>query len=387
MIQGKDILYFASDDWATGVKSGSVQIALTLAKANRVLYINLTGPHLTPFISIQAMRQIYTRFSRYAAGLNQVAPNLWTLTPLTLPVQSSPLIWKINAIWLGLYLKQILKKLEMKRPLFWSLLPQTVHLIGKFNESGVIYCCVNEYSQVNRVPIETLRQQQKQMIRKSDYIFAASKELYQLHKNSKKHFYYLPPGVDIQHFRQAQHPDLAVPAAIQGIPPPIIGFYGIFGQWIDCELLFQAAYQNPQWSFVFLGKIEVNVSQLKLLKNIHFLGPQAFADIPKFARMFDVAIIPFVLNEYTRFVNPVKLREYLIAGLPVVSTRFPAVEQLKNLVYLADDTSDFIRKIGRALAENGPVAPAKRIKYIEKESWQSRMEQISQIIINGGYKI
>ena len=268
----------------------------------------------------------------------------------------------------------------MKRPVFWSFLPNAVHLLGKFNERKRIYYCVDEYAQFEGVPKEAILAQEREIIRKSDFIFTTATELYQNKRKGNPSTFYIPHGVDVEHFGKALEPSLEIPADLAEIPHPIIGFYGLIESWVDLKLLAFLARKKPKWSLVLIGDSNIEKGELAKLKNVHFLGRRGYEELPAYNKAFDVAIIPFIQNELTLNVNPIKLREYLAAGSPVVASRLPEIVKYQSIIYIADEQQDFLEKVELALEEQGPLPLTERLAVIEKESWQSRLEKISEII-------
>jgi glycosyltransferase involved in cell wall biosynthesis len=383
MIEGLDILYFSADDWGCGLTTSQTHIAKTLARKNRILYVNSLGLR-KPQVSSKDIGRIFTKLSKFFKGIEPVQENIWVFTPIVLPFHDLKPIQMINKYLLVFYIRFYLRRLKMQRPVFWSFLPNAVHLLGKFKERQRIYYCVDEYSQFEGVPKEAILKQEQQMLQQSDFVFTTATALYQSKRKHNPATYYIPHGVDVAHFGQAREESLPIPADLAALPRPIIGFYGLIESWIDLELLTFLARNKPDWSLVLIGDSNVDPGELARLKNVHFLGRRRYDELPACNKAFDVAIIPFVLNELTRNVNPIKLREYLAAGSPVVATRLPEIEQYHSIVYLADSHPEFLEKIERALTEHGPVPLAQRLAVVEKESWQSRLEQISEIIQPGG---
>lgn len=383
MLQGFDVLYFSADDWGCGLTTSQTHIARILAKNNRVLYINSLGLR-RPHVSSGDMGRIWSKMTKFFKGVRQEAENIWVFTPVVLPFHDSQLVQKINSQLLLNYLRLHIKRLSMKSPIFWSFLPNAVHLVGKFNEQKVIYYCVDEYSQFDGVPREAIIKQEQMIIGKANFVFASAKTLYENKRKGNPNTFYIPHGVDVQHFTKALNPKLEVPDDIKNIPRPIIGFYGLIESWIDLKLIAFAAKKRPDWSFVMIGDRKTDTQIFSGLDNVYLLGKKNYDDLPAYNKAFDVALIPFVINELTRNVNPIKFKEYLAAGSPVVSTRLPEMEKYENLAYLVDDNEDFVNKIQLALNDNGPLPLEERLKFIREESWESRLEYISQIILNSG---
>ena len=172
-----------------------------------------------------------------------------------------------------------------------------------------------------------------------------------------------------------------IPDEIKDLPKPIIGFHGLLADWVDFELIKKTAEHFAKGSVVLIGKIAVDAEQkVKILddvKNVHFLGRKPYAELPAFCKGFDVALNPFAINDLTLAANPLKVREYLAAGLPVISTDIPEVRIL-DYCRIGENHADFIRQIEAALNE---VRQPKTISdSVKNESWEARVDELRRII-------
>ncbi len=172
-----------------------------------------------------------------------------------------------------------------------------------------------------------------------------------------------------------------IPAEIVNLPKPVIGFHGLLADWVDFELIKKTAEHFADGSVVLIGKITVDAERkIKILdgvKNIHFLGRKPYAELPAYCKGFDVALNPFEISELTLAANPLKVREYLAAGLEVVSTDIPEVRIL-DFCRIGETHDDFIRQIKESL-KNPPPKEAVS-DSIKAESWEARIDELREII-------
>jgi glycosyltransferase involved in cell wall biosynthesis len=154
----------------------------------------------------------------------------------------------------------------------------------------------------------------------------------------------------------------------------VIGFFGLIADWVDTDLMAKVARRYPQGSLVVLGKATTDVSNLEL-PNVHLLGRKPYADLPAFCKGFDVALNPFRISELTLNANPLKVREYLAAGLPVVSTDIPEVAVLETC-RIGKTHDEFLAQVDAALAHSGPQESISQ--SVAEESWQARLLEIEQ---------
>jgi len=218
---------------------------------------------------------------------------------------------------------------------------------------------------------------QKDLIQKADYVFVTGKNLMKYQELNKHNFYYLPNGVDVDHFRKK----LEMPEEYQTITSPRILFVGLIYDWFDKDLLKHIALNLPAYNFILVGSSNTDISDLKSVKNIHFLGPRNYEIIPSYMQYADVGIIPFKVNQLTNSVSPIKFFEYFAAGLPVVSTDFFEIRQMRSPVFLAKDPSEFLQSIVEAIR----VKKSKEQEFYEfaqNNSWDSRFRIIREKILS-----
>jgi glycosyltransferase involved in cell wall biosynthesis len=189
---------------------------------------------------------------------------------------------------------------------------------------------------------------------------------------------HLPHGVDFDHFQTG---DTVPPVPeLEALPRPIAGFFGYISEWVDQDLIADLSRHFPGVSFVLLGRGDVGVQRLAGLPNVHHLGFVPYAELPRYARYFDVGLIPFVLNQLTRAVNPVKLMEYLALGLPVLSTRLPELETIEGPIRLAVSREEFRSGLREVLSMVGPRTRTEARAVARQNTWSQRIEQFSAFL-------
>ena len=218
------------------------------------------------------------------------------------------------------------RRLGMSDVQLWTFLPNVDDYIGTLGERISVYYCVDEWSKFTYVDGDRTAAAEQRLLRKVDLVFATAQSLVDARLPINPHTYLARHGVQREQFAQAMDSRTEVPADIADLPRPVIGFYGTIQDWIDQDLICHMARQHPEWSIVMIGGIFTDVSRLKQFPNIHLLGRREHAQLPAYCKGFEVGIIPYVLHERILHVNPIKLREYLSAGLPVVSTAFPEAQ-------------------------------------------------------------
>lgn len=239
-----------------------------------------------------------------------------------------------------------------ERLVLWLYTPVVVRCIDLLQPDLVVYDVMDELSAFKFTP-PRLKQQEQELLARADLVFTGGPSLYQARRDRHADVHLFPSGVEQEHFARAHADDLPVPATLAELPGPIIGFYGVIDERIDYELLAAVARLRPQWQWVMIGPIlKIQESDLPRLPNLHYLGKQDYADLPGFLRAFDVAIMPFALNESTRFISPTKTLEYMAVHKPIVSTPITDVIDLYgSVVRIASTAETFVAQVEAALHE------------------------------------
>jgi glycosyltransferase involved in cell wall biosynthesis len=225
-----------------------------------------------------------------------------------------------------------------------------------------------------------MREMEIRLIKKADTVFVTADHLYRDKVQFNKNTFLVEHGVDHEHFSQVLKGELSIPSDMQGIKGPILGFFGLIHEWIDLDLIEYVARAMPEWSIVMIGKCSIDISRFKPYNNVVFLGQKPYESLPAYCRAFDVGLIPFVVNELTINVNPIKLREYLSSGLPVVSTSLPEVEKYHDIVQMAATYEEFVAKVEHILTVDSPGMHDQRSLRMASETWLGKVEYISQCV-------
>jgi glycosyltransferase involved in cell wall biosynthesis len=262
---------------------------------------------------------------------------------------------------------------QFKDPIQWFYDPMAVRAFaGRMGEILTVYDCMDELSKFRGAPSEML-QREKELIRQADVMFTGGRKLFEsksrLHPNC--HFYGC--GVQWEHFGKAQDTDTEVPQKMAKIKKPVLGFFGVVDERMDYELIAALADADPDWSVVMLGPlIKVDAGSLPQRPNLHWMGQQAYADLPALCKAFDVCLMPFALNEATEFINPTKALEYMATGRPIVST--PVADVVRNfgeVVKIGKSPKEFISLCRQALEQRDDTAIERGLQMARDNSWES----------------
>lgn len=250
--------------------------------------------------------------------IRQVAPNLWVCIPylpLREPASLAEAEWQVAGL-----LANFLREGGVSRPVLWLYTPMALPIVERVEASVVVYDCMDELTLFLGAP-KQLIERERALLARADLVFTGGYSLYRAKREQHPAVYPFPSSVDVDHFRSPSDERPSDPVDQQNIPQPRIGFFGVIDERMDLDLLRHAAAQRPHYHFVLIGPVvKIPESSLPRSSNLHYLGPKAYAELPAYLHGWDVAIMPFALNDATRFISPTKTLEYLAADKPVVST-------------------------------------------------------------------
>lgn len=242
-------------------------------------------------------------------------------------------------------LNNLISVMEIIQYFTWYYTPMALPFTDHLKPEMVVYDCMDELSAFKFAPI-ALKEKEQQLLNKADVVFTGGYSIYEAKKHRHHNIYPFPSSIDKDHFGSARTIS-EEPADQAQIPHPRFGFYGVIDERFDIEMIAKAAEAKPDWQFVLIGPIvKIDPATLPTFSNIHYLGGKSYNELPHYLAGWDVAIIPFAMNESTRFISPTKTPEYLAAGKPVISTPIKDVVSPysdNGLVHIASDAHQFIQ--------------------------------------------
>ena len=370
VLRGRDLLCF-SHDWS-GDPLSKTHLMRILARDNRVLWVNSIG-YRTPTASKADITRAFKKLKAVASSLSEPEPNIFVLNPLAVPIYGQPRIRDLNRRLLRFQVKRAMRKLGFRRPINFVFNPAAAVVAGALGEEQIVYYCVDEYTAFSGVSSRSLAELEESLLRQSDLVVVSAEKLYESKVKINPRTVLIRHGVDSDHFRKALDPATNVPDEIRDLPRPVIGFIGLIADWVDLELIAAVATKFSHGSMVLVGKSTTDTSRLEKVPNVHLLGQKPYESLPGYCKGFDVALVPFRINELTLNANPLKVREYIAAGLPVVSTPIPEVEVL-GLCRIGRDRDSFIGEVELALQDPGPNPT--RSELISGETWNARVDEL-----------
>jgi glycosyltransferase involved in cell wall biosynthesis len=345
-----------------------------LARDNHVLWINWHASR-RPSLNRRDFASIIEKLKQFRRGVVEVQERLWVLTPLVVPLPKWRVARWLNRKLVAIQVRQALRSLPPRRQL-WSFTPDIIPLLGSFGEEVVVYYCVDEFAAFTGYNNDAIRSMDRELCERANLVVTTSEALYESKRGYNPNTIHVPHGVLYRHFAQALDRQFPVAADLEALPGPIIGYYGLIHDWQDLDLLAEVARRRPEWSIVLIGQVQVDIDRFRTVSNMHFLGRRPHAELPYFARGFDVAVIPHKLNELTRNMNPIKLREYLAAGLPVVASPLPEVRMYEPAVRVAQSADEWLKALDAAIRDRSPEADRRRSALVAEEDWSVKVRSI-----------
>jgi UDP-galactopyranose mutase len=279
--------------------------------------------------------------------------------------------------------KELVDSRDWENYIAWYYTPMMLPLSKDLDPAATVYDCMDELSAFKNAPPE-LRTREAELFRRADLVFTGGRSLYEVKREQHDSVYCFPSSIDVKHFRRALETTTTEPRDQQHIARPRIGFVGVIDERMDIELLRQAAELRPEWQFVMIGPVvKISESDLPRNENIHYLGGKNYEELPEYISGWDVAMMPFAINESTRFISPTKTPEYLAAGRPVVSTPIHDVVRPygeAGLVRIAKTADEFVAAIEQALTEDVGDLRKKADEFLETMSWDKTQTGMSDLI-------
>ncbi len=376
-----DIVYFGND-WFAENKTSSHHIAEQLSKLNRIIYVESPGLR-APKGTGRDIKKLFSKIWKSLRGPRKINDNFYVYTLFQLPFHHISFVRSTNKLLILISIKLLLFWLRVKSPLLWFVVPHLYMVPGHFNSKGSVYYCIDDYASLPDVDIDSVSFMDKEMTIRCDMVFVASQTLLTAKKLLNPNVFASPHGVDFELFNQVYTGKIKkLPADMKHIKSPIIGFWGLIEEWIDLELIRFLAKRHIDWNFVMIGRVAVQDNPCFSLSNVHFIGRKEFKQLPGYANGFDVGILPYKLNQQVMNCNPIKLREYLATGMPVVSVKFPQVLYYEDVVYIAENDLEFEQYLELALQDNSVEASARRVDSVKGDSWETKVQQVFNKVLD-----
>lgn len=386
VLKGECLIYFGPEPWE-GLWRNRHQLMSRFAKTNTVFYVE-------PRTSF---KQLWRGISKGKIGFREIFGRMFSVTkegvyiyhsPKWLPANEKPLFRQTaNFFWKWLLLKKT-RKLGAARPIVWLSRPDMVKLVGEFNEKLLVYHVVDEYLGYYGQTAERkeeIKKREQLLLKKADVVIVVSNNLKEKKSKFNENTFLVPNAVDYDSYAKPSN----IVSKLPDIKGNIIGYSGLISNRLDVEMLNFLAEKHKEWSFVLVGEVvrdycEDQMARFEKNDNVHFIGRVDVDELPSVIQSFEVGIIPYKVDLQANNVSPLKIYEYMAAGLPVVTTDFSVAREFDRMVYVCGNADEFesalMDCIKRGMDVQSHIMEGKVLA--KNNTWDHRVLQISCIIRN-----
>lgn len=379
------VVCFGGEDWWYHNRGHiDFQLMKRFAQQETTLYVNsivMQKPKLGQ--GKKFWEKVVRKTKSILSGLKKSEVGFWVYSPFSLPVHHIPGARQLNQWCLRAQIWWVCRRLKIDHPLVWVACPAACDVAIKMKKKKLVYQRTDVYELYPNVDVEIIKQYDRALKSQAELTVFVNRQLCEEESNQCVRSFYLDHGVDYDLFVSAES-DANVPADICEIKKPIVGFFGSINgnNTVDVELIEEVADRLPEMSIVLIGKQVSDCSRLFARDNVYWLGQKDYPEIPHYGKCFDIAMMPWRQNEWIAGCNPIKLKEYLALGKPIVSTPFSELQHYPDVVYVARTADEFVEKIRQALTQDSEQAVALRRRRVQPFTWDAKAQQIMEQVNN-----
>lgn len=385
MFTGKSIICFGGEDWWYHHPHSKNHLMRRFARAgNKVIFVNSISMGLAGLTNKDLLPRLKRKLKSYAKLARTTPEGITVVSPAALPFFGSRAARAANRSLISAQIGALARRRGLTRPILWIAIPTAVEMIGRLDESLVVYQVSDKYdanTMDHATDPATIRRLHERALDAADIILYSGRKLLEEAERGRERSYLLEQAVDFEHWSQVTSGKLEVAEEVARIPLPRLGYFGAIEPWlVDQELIKRAARERPEWHWVFIGNKSRGM-EIEDLPNVHFLPPVAYDELPRYAAGFDVCVLPWETEQaFTSYGSAIKVREYLATGKPVVIAPLPEYEPMKDVLRIARSRDEFLRLIEEALNDHDEAAAHARQQSVAGGTWDARAEWVSNLI-------
>jgi len=378
------ILCFGGEDWWYHNQAHfDMQIMRCMARRVPVLYVNSLGFGMPRLVErAHFVKKIARKLRSVAHPTRSPFPSFHVTSPFSVPLWNWPAIAKLNSLSLRTQIATVVRSVGLRKPLIWVACPTSYDIVREMQgESFLVYQRTDKYEEYSDHSREYIQAAHRWLSSRADLVIYASTALYEEEREVNLRSLLVRHGVELALFDPDKALKTGSPPDLANIKRPIVGFFGdIEGNLVDMDLIGVAARAIPDASFVFVGRLIANASPFHGLSNVYFVGKKPYEAVPQYGAQFNIAIMPWKRNRWIQYCNPIKLKEYLALGLPIVTTEFPEALRYRDVMYVARSRNEFISGIREAIAGRPVGTVESRRARVSGDTWERAMSRISEAI-------
>jgi glycosyltransferase involved in cell wall biosynthesis len=385
MLHDKSIICFGGEDWWYHHPHSKNHLMRRFARAgNKVIFVNSISMGLASVRSKDLFPRIARKLKSYAKLARTTAEGITVVSPAIIPFFGSRAATIANRRLLTSQIAGLARRRGLTKPILWIAIPTAIEVVGRMNESLVIYHVSDKYD-ANTMDHATdpafIRSLHERAIESADLIFYSSRKLLAGATRGLERSRLLEQAVDFEHWAKIGKGEVMIAAEVEKIAHPRIGYFGAIEPWlIDQRLIKQAARERPDWNWIFIGNKSRGL-EIEALPNVHFLPPVAYDDLPNYAAGFDVCVLPWNTEvAFTSYGSAIKVREYLASGKAVVISPLPEYESMSDVLRIGRTRDQFLELVDEALREDGAELVRARQDAVRSGTWDARAEWVSDLI-------
>jgi glycosyltransferase involved in cell wall biosynthesis len=374
MLRGATIVLLSSIDWAFN-RQNPQEVASAFAEAdNRVLFVENTGIRRPTWRDRARLWARIVNWYQSDGGVARTPAGVDICSPVIIPLPYSRTASRINAAVLLRTIRRWIGPATDDRLVLVTFLPTPLAraVVRGLSPAVTVYYVIDRLAESSS-GAEWLCAHEDALLARADLVFATSHDLLEHVSRVTSHGSLLVSGVRFGQFQRMRERGALPHPRMHGLPRPIVGFVGSVRNELDLKLVARVARSAPDLTFFMVGPITANVDDLAGVPNVHLAGAVPHEEVVQYLFGFDVGIIPYVRNSYTAHIMPFKLKEYLAAGLPVVSTSLPEIQrfvsQHGSVIAIADDAETFLAALRSAIANDHPADRMRRIDLSKQYDW------------------
>jgi glycosyltransferase involved in cell wall biosynthesis len=382
-VEGETIICLATQEWDAHW-SVAQQVASRLAPANRVIYVEPFHPPFSWLLKRHTLLKVQR--DREVPQIREVQPRLTVYRPSGLYLPGNMRL-PLAGAWNGLVhrreLLAMMRSLDVENPILWPFFAQTLE-VTRLPAKLFVYDCVDDWPSFFPNPVERrwVERVDAGLSARADIVFTGSEPLAQKKSGQNRRIRVVNHGADVAHFMKAAAPETVEPPDITALPRPRIGFVGMIDPLrFDPELIARLSADESYQIVIVGGFLNGAEKSIPIRPNVHLLGMKRVAELPAYIKGFDICIMPYRVNETTRYIFPLKLFEYLATGKPVVATPIPAVELHRDYLYVADTADAFADAVAVALRRDSSAESERRRRHALAYDWDAHVRRKMDALI------